>query len=312
MHVFGIRRLFGWALSSPFFLFLASAILFFHKSWDLWPFALLAVAGLFSIYRFYRLGFYGSFFAMLLFAGIQYETLLEKPFCALFLIGMVVSWAIALLSQEELGKWIEAQSKSWQDLEEKKKALEEEVLSYQRKEGSLLKALDDAQLEISKQKQNLISLQSQEQPLLQAATLADHSTPELSEPVQSAFLQEEQEDLSAALELKILERKHLDLQRLFEQKSIQLNEARQQLFQMEGENFLLQTEKKEYLEIDEGSILYQNGFNELLDQYEDLQWQVEVQEEIISSLSLKKKAKTPRKPKTLSERIKAKQYSLLD
>ncbi|MBI3236400.1 MAG: hypothetical protein HYZ48_01630 [Chlamydiales bacterium] len=122
--------------------------------------------------------------------------------------------------------------------------------------------------------------------------------------------EEKEEDLKASLQLKILEKKHRDLEVLFQQKEEQLQSARKDFFQIEGKNFLLQKEQIESSLIDEQMSIHQGHIQEILGLCEELEFQVKTQEEIITSLALKKKM--ARKPKTLSERIKTKQYSLLE
>ncbi|MBS0607492.1 MAG: hypothetical protein KF898_04340 [Parachlamydiales bacterium] len=353
-------HLFFWAASGPLFLFAAFAMLLFRTSWELWPFVLISSIGLLASSLFKRAGFYFSFVSLFALASFQYKVLLEQPWCALFLAGTVLSWGIVLLGQEEISQWIGAQVQKKGDLEQSVHRLQEmvslahvqvekepkgnadefkaalvsrdaavenqnrafeeieklrqqidslneEITGYQRKEKAFQMALDDAQEQVIKYKYA--------EPL------------KAKEEVNPIVSQESDEENGGPLppqEMRQLEHQYALLKEQFEEKSDALRQARKELFRLEGEISLLRMQEEEKRAESAEELAYQAQVQALIEQCQDLESQVISLEEIISTLSVKKKAAKPRKtkprakkgslPEMLQEVIdhKNNQYSLLE
>jgi hypothetical protein len=337
-----------WAISGPIFLFIAFTLILFRVSWDLWPFILISAIGLFATAFFKRTGFFFSCLSLTLLSVFSYSTLTHQPWSFFFVASSVLSWGITLLGHHEIAQWFDAelhrrtllqesvqnlkqklvsatlqqQPVPWDSTEEFKAALasrnaavenqnrayeeldklrdqnerlREEIDGYQRKEKAFQIALEDAQAQVLRFKYA-----------------------ESLKPIQNVNPIVPIEDENASSEMRPIEYQHALLKEQFEEKSIALNEARKELFRLEGELFILKKEKEEPIEDlkDESSLVA------LSHRCEALEAEVIALEGIISTLSLKKKEAKPRRsrvkrsilPEMLQEAIDqtSKQYSLLE
>ncbi len=357
VHVYQ-GHLFFLAASGPLFLFATFALILFRASWETWPFVLLSSIGLLASVLFKRPGFYLSFFSLAALAAFRYKTLIEQPWCALFLAATALSWGIVLLGQEEIFQWIESenqekedrelsvrrlqemvnlahvqiekepkgssdefmaalasrnaaiesQNRAYEEIEKLRQGIDilnEKIAGYQRKEKAFQTALEDAQKQVIKYKYA--------EPL---------KTKEVVNPIVSQESDEERRGPLPPQGVRQLEHQYILLKEQFEDKSEALGQARKELFRLEGEIVLFHMQEQEKGFGRDEEVAYQ--VQALIEQCEDLEVQVILLEEIISSLNAEKKAVKPRKskarakkgslPEMLQEVIdqKSNQYSLLD
>ncbi|MBS0653926.1 MAG: hypothetical protein JSR39_10440, partial [Verrucomicrobia bacterium] len=205
---------------------------------------------------------------------------------------------------------VENQNRAYEEIEKLRQqldALNEEIAGYQRKEKAFQTALEDAQAQVIKYKYA--------EPL---------KAKEVVNPIVSQESDEENGGPQPPQEMRQLEHQHSLLKEQFEEKSEALNQARKELFRLEGEMTLLRMQDEERRSDCPEELAYQAQLQTLIEQCQDLEAQVISLEEIISTLSVKKKTPKPRKakpktkkgslPEMLQEVIdqKSNQYSLLD
>lgn len=330
MHVFFLSA------SGPLCLFGAFAFLLFRASWELWPFALLAAIGMLAVSLFKRKGFYAGFISLAVLAALEHRTVIEQPWCALFLTAAVFSWGITLLGHEEIDQWLDMQKIKRGELEESNRqlqelvqrlqkeakpfdeefkaalasrnaavesqhrlceevekarqqcdALNEQILGYQRKEKAFQAALEDAQSQVLKYKYA--------EPL-KAREIVNPIVPQESA----------EEKTETSVEMRQLQHRYAQLKAQFEEKSEALNQARRELFRLEGELTVVQKEAEEkQLASCSEDLDYQAQILTLAQQCQDLESQVQLLEELVSFQAVAKKS-----PKKTSEKKKEKEQPL--
>lgn len=299
VHVQG--NLFFLAASGPLFLFAAFALILFRASWELWPFVLLSSIGLLASSLFKRPGFYLSLASLLTLVAFHYKILIEQPWCALFLTTTVLSWGIVLLGQEEIFQWVGSEGQKKEDLELSVRHLQEMV--------------------------SLAHVQVEKEPRSSShefkAALASRNA--AVENQNRAY--EEIEKLRQRLDA--LNEEISGYQRKEKAFQVALDDAQAQVIKYKYAEPLksqavvnMKEEEKRFEGAEE--LAYQAQVQALIEQCQDLEAQVVSLEEIISTLSVKKKGTKSRKenPKVkkgsvaemLQEVIghKSGQYSLLD
>lgn len=185
---------------------------------------------------------------------------------------------------------IESQHRSFEEMDklrQKCNSLQEEIVSYQRKESAFQVALEDAQQQVMKYKYA---------PVLEACIV-------------NPIISTEDEKIELPSQMRLLEQQYALLKEQFEEKSDALHQVRKELFCLETQLLLNQKQEIETaLSSDSNELCYQMQIQDLMAHCEDLEKQVQNQEEIISSFLLKKKIA---KPRTARPRGKKKELDAL-
>lgn len=181
---------------------------------------------------------------------------------------------------KQLQQALQLSEKEKDKLLEKCEALSQDAFTAQRKEIAFQHALEDAQTQLLKLKNQMASL------------------PESPKEVMSNIIPMEEANSEEKIRIEQIQHQYANLREQFEEKSTLLDQARQELFKMENGLLSLQRTKEEELyEFPEESLALMAELKKMQEQVLTLETEVTILQDFITSL-LEPKKRTPRSKKS--------------
>ena len=297
------ERIFWANLLGPYFLCGAYSVLLLYVVPFTGAWLVTLALGSACVLKWRKKGFYLALGLMAACASWKFPLIYGPIWSSLLLISIGLSWWMTLMGREE----IQVSDAANQALKEELDTLQEhfssvsrekgewiakyerlslDQSSYQRKEKSLQQALEAAQNE-------LIGLKQQALPQVK------EPTPEpVLEKTETIIAQENPLELKAPEDMRQMQFKYDLLREQFEEKTVALREARQQLFALETELFALEKARAEEQCV---STVEDQTFTAHLEACEEAieeeAFQVEVLESLVTDLMGGAKESKPRKPR---------------